>query len=155
MATSAAPGAITALLAILAADAGLAGVQVIDGPPAVDMSASEFVAVGWQPDADEAVQITQTFAYAGARTRDEEFTIFCWLETWTGDSDVSARRVRAFQLLGVIETAIRASGSNPEAPTLNGAVLWSEFTAGSLRQAYTDQGMKAGIAFTVSCRARI
>lgn len=155
MATSRVPAAIDALLAILRADVGLSGVQVLDGPPVGDMADQDYVAVGWQPDSDEAVQIVQTFAYAGARARDEEFAILCWLDTWTGDSDVRARRLRAFELLAVVENAIRASGANPEAPTLSNSVLWSQFTAGVLKQANTDQGVRAGIAFTVSCRARI
>ncbi|MEU0393812.1 hypothetical protein ABZ208_13715 [Streptomyces sp. NPDC006208] len=155
MATSAVPGAIDALLAILRADAGLADVTVIDGPPVGDMADQDYVAVGWQDGSEESVQIAQTFNAAGGRTRDEDFAILCWLDTWTGDSDVRARRLRAFELLAAIEAAIRASGANPEAPTLNGTVLWSHFTAGVLKQANTDQGTRAGIAFTVTCRARI
>ncbi|WP_406730895.1 hypothetical protein [Streptomyces sp. NBC_01794] len=155
MATSAVPGAIAALLAILRAAAELSDVQVLDGPPTGDMSAAEYVSVGWQPDGDESVQIVQDFNAAGARTRDEDFAILCWLDTWTGDSEVSARRVRAFELLAVVESAIRASGGSPAAPTLNGAVLWSHLTNAVLKQANTDQGVRAGIAFTVTCRARI
>jgi hypothetical protein len=155
MATSAVPGAVSALLSILRAADDFDGVPVIDGPPTGDMSTSEFVAVGWQPDSEESVQVTQAFAYAGARSRDEEFSILCWIDTWTGDADVSARRVRAFELLAVVEDAIRASGGSPTAPTLNGAVLWSELTSAVLKQANTEQGVRAGIAFTVACRARI
>lgn len=155
MATSAVPGAIDALLAILRAAPALSEVQVLDGPPVGDQSAHDYVAVGWQPDSEEAVQLEQTFNAAGARTRDEDFAILCWVDTWTGDSEVRARRLRAFELLGVIESAIRASGPNPTAPTLDGAVLWAHVTAGTLKQANTNDGVRAGIAFTVSCRARI
>lgn len=155
MATSAVPGAITELLAILSADAGLTGVEVIDGPPTGDMSATEYVAVGWQPDGEESVQIAQDFNAAGARTRDEDFAILCWIDTWTGDSDVSARRVRAFELLAVVEDSIRASGASPTAPNLNGSVMWAHLTNAVLKQANTDQGVRAGIAFTITCRARI
>lgn len=155
MATSAVPAAIDALLAILRADAGLSGVTVIDGPPVGDQSDQDYVAVGWQPDGDESAQIVQDFNAAGARTRDEDFGISCWIDTWTGDSDVSARRTRAFALLAVVENAIRASGSSPMAPTLNGAVLWAHLTNAVLKQANTDQGVRAGIAFSITCRARI
>lgn len=155
MATSAVPGAITQLLAILGAAAGLSGVQVIDGPPTVDMSMTEFVAVGWQPDGEESVQIAQDFASAGARTRDEDFAILCWLDTWTGDSDVSVRRARAFELLAVVENAIRASGGSPNAPSMNGSVQWAHLTNAVLKQANTQDGVRAGIAFTITCRARI
>ncbi|MEU2181233.1 hypothetical protein [Streptomyces thermolilacinus] len=155
MATSAVPAAIDALLAILRAAPALAGVDIIDGPPTGDMSAADLVAVGWQPDDGEAAVLAQEFAYAGARRRDEEFVISCWLESWTGDNDVAARRVRAFELLAVVEDALRASDAAPEAPTLGGTVLWAHLTAGTLRQVNTDQGVKAGLAFSVACRARI
>jgi hypothetical protein len=155
MATSAIPAAIDALLEIVGAAPDLAGVQVIDGPPVGDMSEQDYLSIGWQPDSEEAVQMVQDFNAAGARTRDEDFTILCWLDTWTGDSDVKARRDRAFALLAVIEDAIRASGASPTAPTLNGTVLWAHLTGALLKQANTDQGTRAGIAFTVTCRARI
>lgn len=156
MATSAVPAAIDALLTLLRAAPELADVQVIDGPPMVeDLSDTDYVTVGWQPGADEAAQIDQRFASAGARNRDEDSVILCYLEAWSGDSEMQPRRARAFELLAIVENLIRASGPNPDAPTLNGAVLWSEFTAGSLRQVLTDQGATAGIGFAVACRARI
>ncbi|SDN17820.1 hypothetical protein [Streptomyces wuyuanensis] len=155
MATSAIPGAIDALLTVLRAAPDLADVQVLDGPPVGDQSAQDYVAVGYQEGAEESVQMAQDFNAAGARTRDEDFDILCWIDTWTGDSDVSARRTRAFELLAVVEDAIRASGVSPTAPTLNGAVLWAHLTNASLRQANTTDGVRAVIAFSVSCRARI
>jgi hypothetical protein len=155
MATSAVPVAVDALLSILGAAPGLSGVQVIDGPPVGDMSATEFLAVGWQPESEESVQMVQDFNAAGARTRDEDFTILCWAESWTGDRSMPARRTRAFELLAAVEQAIRASGASPTAPTLGGAVLWAHMTGAQLRQANTDQGVRVGIAFTVTCRARI
>lgn len=155
MATSAVPAAITELLAILRADAGMSGVQVLDGPPVGDQSDQDYVAVGWQDGSEESVQIVQDFADAGARTRDENFAILCWLDTWTGDSDVSVRRARAFELLAAVENAIRASGGSPTAPTMNGSVQWAHLTNAVLKQANTQDGVRAGIAFTITCRARI
>ena len=155
MATSTVPAAIDALLVILRTAPELSGVRVFDGPPTDDMAGPDFVAVGWQPEGEEAPAITQDFNAAGARTRDEEFDLLCWAESWTGDRSVSARRVRAFELLAVVEQAIRASGAQPEAPTLGGVVLWSHLTGATLRQMFTQDGTRVGIAFTVSCRARI
>jgi hypothetical protein len=155
MATSTVPAAVDALLAILRAAPALSGVTVLDGPPVEDMSAADLVAVGWQPDSEEAVQLDQDFNAAGARTRDEDFSILCWAESWTGDRSMSARRTRAFELIAVVEQAIRASDANPEAPTLSGTVLWAHLTSGTLRQTSTDQGVRAGVGFAVTCRARI
>ncbi|AGP56185.1 hypothetical protein [Streptomyces rapamycinicus] len=155
MATSRVPASIEALLAIWRAAPGLAGVQILDGPPTGDQANADYLTVGWSPTSELAVEFAQEFNAAGARTRDEEFSILCFLDTWTGDTDVAARRARAFELLAVCEETIRASNSNPTAPTLNGAVLWAEIASGSLMQTNTDQGVRAAIPFVVACRARI
>ncbi|MFI0772317.1 hypothetical protein ACH4TQ_46740 [Streptomyces sp. NPDC021218] len=155
MATSRVPAAIEALLAIWRATPGLAGVQILDGPPTIDQAGADYLSVGWSSGSELAVEFTQEFNAAGARTRDEEFSILCFLDTWTGDTDVATRRTRAFELLAVCEETIRASNSNPTAPTLNGAVLWAEIASGSLMQANTDQGVRAAIPFVVACRARL
>lgn len=155
MATSALPGAITALLAILNAANGLDGVLLIDGPPVGDVATSDFLAVGWSGGEDQAAEVQQDFNAAGARTRDEEFAITNVIDVWDGGEDFAAVRTRAFEILGVVEQAIRATGPNPEAPTLNGAVLWAHLTRATLRQYFTDQGARVALAFTVSCHARI
>lgn len=155
MATSALPGAITQILAVLREDAGLLGVEVLDGPPASDQSAAEYVSIGWQPDSEESAQFTQNFAYAGARRRDEDLLILGYLFTWSGETDVAAVRTRLFELLTVIEDALRATDAAPTAPTLNGVVLWAHIVRGQLQQAQTSQGARAGLAFTIEARARI
>lgn len=155
MATSAVPDAITQLLAILRAQPELEDVHISDGPPVGDVSRVDVIAVGWSADGDQAVELVQNFNAAGARTRDEDFAIHGVIDAWIGDADISIVRARVFELLGVIEEAIRASGPNPTAPTLNGAVLWAHLTNGALRQFFTDQGARAALAFTVTCHARI
>ncbi|MFE2941038.1 hypothetical protein ACFXKG_18535 [Streptomyces sp. NPDC059255] len=155
MQTSAVPAAIAALLDICRNAPGLDGVTVVDGPPTVDMSDADLVAVGWAPGGDGGAELVQDFAYAGARSRDEDFSVTFWVESWSGDDDIAARRARAFELLAAIETAIRATGPNPEAPTLGGAVLWAHLTRAQLQQIATDQGARVGITGTVTCRARI
>ncbi|MHB9862187.1 hypothetical protein [Streptomyces sp. YIM S03343] len=157
MASSAVPRAIAALLEILRADNGLAGVDIIDGPPVDDVSNADFLAVGWPGGEDQAqaAESVQDFNAAGARTRDEDFTIASVLDVWSGDDDFSAVRTRAFEILAVVEQAIRATNAKPEAPNLNGAVLWAHLTRTQMRQYFTDQGARVALAFTVSCHARI
>lgn len=154
MATSRVPAAIDALLAILRASATLDGVSIVDGPPTNDLSATENIFVGYQPAAQAAATLTQEFNAAGARTRDEEFSIPCYVESRSGDTGMQARRARCFVLLGAVEDALRATDAAPTAPTLTGTVLWAELTVGNLYQSQA-QGAQAGIDFTVSCRARI
>lgn len=142
-------------MTILQASSALSGVTVVDGPPVGDQADTDYLYVGWQPDSDTAADMRQDFAYAGARRRDEEFDIFCVVDTWSGDSDVKTRRDRAFVLLGAVEDALRATDVAPTAPTLSGAVLFSHLTGGVLQQAATPQGVRVRIPFTVHCRARI
>ncbi|MFG2144130.1 hypothetical protein ACGFRG_08010 [Streptomyces sp. NPDC048696] len=155
MATSAVPRVVDALVALFRAVPSLTGVQVIDGPPLGDMADADLIAIGWDPTSDLAAEFTQSFNAAGARTRDEDISITGWAESWTGDTDVAARRRRAFELLAAIEAALRATDTNQQAPTLGGTVLWAHLTRGVFQQMATDRGVRAGIAFTITCRARI
>jgi hypothetical protein len=154
MATSRVPAAVAALLAILRAAPALANVRIIDGEESTNLTSRDMIFVGWSPSAEAAVALTQNFNAAGARTRDEDFQISCYAESRAGDKDMSLRRNRVFELVGVVEQALRATDDAREAPTLNGTVLWSHLTAGNLQQAQSE-GARAGLAFTVSCRARI
>jgi hypothetical protein len=154
MMTSRVPAAVDALLAILRAAPGLADATVLDGPPVVNLTGLKHLFVGWQPSAEAAVSLTQQWNAAGARTRDEAFSINCYAEARAGDEDIQGRRTEVFALLGEVETALRASNSAPTAPTLNASVLWAELAAGDLSYD-VSQGSLAGLAFTVTCQARI
>ncbi|MEI5036046.1 hypothetical protein RB201_35660 [Streptomyces sp. S1A(2023)] len=110
--------------------------------------------VGYSPGSDQSAEIQQAFAGAGARQRDEDGLISCYAEARGGDKDMRLRRNQVYELLAAVETALRGTDAAPEAPTLNGAVLWSEVTTGSLIQAQ-DSGALAGLAFAVAYRARI
>ncbi|MGW2837308.1 hypothetical protein ACWCWD_06305 [Streptomyces sp. NPDC001493] len=156
MATSAVPAAISALLAALGPAPELAEVRVIDGPPPnSNLSEPDRLYVGWSPGAEQAAEIQQAFAVVGARRRNEDASIACYLETRDGGGDMAWCRGRVFDLLAVVEYRLRATDAAPDAPTLGGAVLWSELTAGSLVQEQGPDGAYAGLAFTVAYRARI
>ncbi|WP_371624048.1 hypothetical protein OG245_15155 [Streptomyces sp. NBC_01116] len=155
MATSAAPAAIDALLNILGAAPGLAEARVIDGPPGVNFTERLRIYIGYSPGSDQAAELQQAFANAGARRRDEDAVISCYAEARGGDKDMRLRRNQVFGLLAEVENALRGSDAAPEAPTLNGTVLWSEVTGGSLVEAQTENGAYAGLGFTVAYRARI
>ncbi|WP_371670025.1 hypothetical protein OG985_21730 [Streptomyces sp. NBC_00289] len=154
MLTSRVPAAVDALLAILRARPALEDVAIVDGPSAVNLTQRRRIHIGWQPDAEQAVALEQSFNGAGARTRDEQFVINCYAESRGGDKDMSFRRADAFALIGEVEQALRATNEAPEAPTLNGTVLWAELTTGDLSQS-ADEGALVRVAFAVACRARI
>lgn len=153
--TSRVPAAVDALVALCRASTALAGVDIVDGPPIIDLSNPELVAVGWQPADGASVTLTQDFASAGARRRDEDFTIACYAEARSGDTDIASRRTRAFELVAAVETTLRATNEAPEAPTLNGTVQWAHLTAGDLVQEQATTGAIVGLNFTVTCHARL
>lgn len=156
MATSAVPAAVAGLLGLLVPAPALDDVRVIDGPPpSTNLSESDRLYVGWSPGAEVAAEIQQQFAVAGARRRNEDATISCYLESREGGGDMAWCRARVFELLAVVEDVLRATDASPDAPTLGGAVLWSELTAGSLIQEQGPDGAYAGLGFTVAYRARI
>lgn len=155
MATSALPGAITALLTILRASDQLEDVTVIDGPPTGDVATEDLLVVGWSPQGEAAAELVQNFNAAGARTRDEDFNLTCYIDCWSGDPDFPVVRARVFEIFAVVEQELRATSSNPTAPNLNGAVLWAHLTRGVLQQSTNDLGIRVGLAFTVSCHARL
>ncbi|MFH8627755.1 hypothetical protein ACH4A8_38710 [Streptomyces vietnamensis] len=155
MVTSRVPAAVAALLDILRAAPSLAdSVHIEDGPTAVNLTDNDRVYVGWQPNSEAAVNLQQDFNAAGARTRDESFIINCYAESRAGDKDMSLRRNRVFEILAVVEDALRATDAAPTAPTLNGTVLWAHLTAGDLHQEQRE-GSIAGLNFQVSCFARL
>lgn len=155
MATSRVPAAMAALLDILTAAPALSAVRVSDGPPAVNLTERDVIYVGVQPDGGSAASSVQDFNAAGARTRDEDFVISGYIESRSGDKDMSLRRVRVYEILAAVEDALRATNAAPAAPTLNGTVLWAHLTAADLSQQQTSDGPLAGLTFAVSCRARL
>jgi hypothetical protein len=157
MATSAVPAAVDAFLALLRAADGLgeaSPIRVVDGPPTGNL-ASDSLFVGFQPGAEVAVSITQDFASAGARQRDENFDIACYIEVRAGGTDMAARRRRVFEIFAEVENALRATDAAPEAPTLNRTVQWAHLAAGDLLQVQSTDGALTALPFTVRCRARI
>lgn len=155
MVTSRVPAAVAALLDILRAAPSLAEVHIEDGPTAVNYTDLDRIYVGWQPNADSAVAAQQDFANAGARTRDESFTIACYAESRSGDTDMASRRERVYEIVAVVEQALRATNAEPTAPTLNGTVMWAHVTSGDLYQQQSANGAIAGVDFQVSCFARL
>jgi hypothetical protein len=145
--TSRIPATIDALVAIFTA--ALPDVQVLDGPPNVTLD-SDFVTVGWSPYKDTAVDATQQFVSLGTQRREEDFIIACYADSFSGDTGASVRRARVFQLVGVVEMALRAD------PTLGGVLsLWAEMGDCILHQELDDRGLVVGVTFHVHCKTRI
>lgn len=155
--TSRIPAAIDGLLTLAQASAGLAGVQIVDGPPlswapvmlAVD-SASEcrFLFIGAVPGEDTSAEGDQDFNAAGAISYDEHFRVLCTALSWTGDQVAKAVRDDAAAIVGAVQQAIRTD------PTLGGAVLYSRISnIDRLEQQQANNGVQCVAVFTITARA--
>lgn len=150
MSTSRIPAIVEAVVTVVTTAVG-SSAQVFDGAWST-VPDGDYVAVGWTPD-DQFASSAQTWAAQGNRSRDEAITVPCYIDSYSGDTDVAARRTVAFNLLGLIETAVRAD------PTLGGAVprsLPAEITEIRERHEQTDKGLAFGVTFLIHVpRARI
>lgn len=117
---SAVPDALDALVAM--GRRALPRVQVVDGPPTVDI-VGDVIAVGITPNdpADvEAVEDIRGLAVVG-----ESFTVACVARSWSGNDSVKAQRDRTYALLAPVKAALQAD------PTLGGVVLRARFAGSS------------------------
>ncbi|MFB7499287.1 hypothetical protein ACFC09_32140 [Streptomyces sp. NPDC056161] len=146
------PAAVDALLTILRAAPALEGIRIADGPEAVNLTAKHRIHVGWQPR-------RQRGRHAGAVLE-------------RGRRPHPRRDVLDRLLRGIPvgrqghgpspREGLRERGGRRDGPARHrygtrgpdGTVLWAELTAGDLPQAQSE-GAIAGLAFTVTCQARI
>lgn len=148
MTTSRIPAVVSALVSTFTA--AMTGVKVIDGPFDT-VPDGDYLTVGWTPDG-ELTTGSQAWASLGNRARDERIDIPCYVDSYSGSTDVATRRNAAFTLLAAAETAIRND------PTLGGVVPkpgWAQIGTYSERQEQTEAGLAVGIVFHVLVQARI
>lgn len=121
------------------------------GLPATDQP-NDIVALNDAGTADQetGTQVAQTLGTP--RSREETIYVSILISSWRGTTDQQLVTERAFDLMALLEDAIRAD------PTLLGAVRESNIDSWSLTETdYADlpQGRYAEIAVTVRARHRI
>lgn len=152
MTTSRIPNLLDGLVTMFTA--ALPSVQVIDGPYQ-QAPTGDFLCVGWSPDDDTAATGDQAWAGLGARHKDEQVDVVCYLDAASGSAgqtDVKSRRDSAYVLLAAVEDALRAD------PQVNGSLTnpgWCGLGPHSLRQEQTESGFEIGITFHIVGQARI
>jgi hypothetical protein len=144
-----APAAITALLAAFTREAGLAGVEIHDGPAVTASAALEAVIVGWYGIKGDALAVESQITSAGlaAHPGREAFEILCAVMVRDGGGDLPAARARAYALVSACGSALGAD------PKLGGAVMLARLGRVSLQQMQDEQGALAVVEFTVPCDA--
>lgn len=125
--------ALPAFLETLTASltAALGGVQVVDGPP-VKYIRAECVAVGITT---EDASVESTTAQAGLRASRESVDVINLIRVWSGNSDLTPLRVRAYQLLDVVDQQLRAD------PTVADTVAYARLIGHVYTPARTEEGV--------------
>ena len=146
---SSVPGAVDALVGLLASAPGLEGVTVLDGPTVTEQAIMEAVTVGFEDESTAAVVESASEPEGLSRARDREtYSITCAVQVLLGSSvDAPAGRRRAYELFGAV------GGVLADSPRLGGAVMLAALGTHTLSNPQTPQGAMAQIVFGVDCDA--
>lgn len=120
-------------------------VRVDDGPWLAKPEEADVVVIGWIPDEGTAVEYTD--AIAGLASSQETYDVTCLASSWSGDTDLVARRGRADSLVEAIRAELKTDR------TLGGAVTRARLATLSLDQYQTSSGCEVAIQFVVRVEA--
>lgn len=152
-ATSQVPAFIDALVSMI--ESAVSPVKVYDGPPVTDAFPQKFVGIGWDGNPDpnassgQAADAQHSWAALGALQREEDASVTCSLAVWSGDTQVRARRVAAYDLLAQIEAALVSD------PTVGGTVRAALLHTHTLIQEQTEHGNQVRITFAITYGVRL
>jgi hypothetical protein len=162
MTTSRIPQAIDYLVTACTAAATLGTaappVNVIDGPAITADPGPLALWIGCE-DIDSTVtntaSATQGWAALGRMARNEELTVFCTAQAWSGSDDVRVLRVAAAGIVAAVEDLVRADVTLGGAVTVpgNAAVTGAQWQQGPGLSG--DRGMAVRITFEITAQARI
>lgn len=144
MNTSTTPTVKQAIVTVLAARAGLAGVQVKYAHPG-NLIAFEAIFLGQARGRHDIAALRQ-----GRKPRDEEYAIDLFVAAGKDGGDVQASEARAFALLGEVESALA------DDPKLGTSVLhWAKAGEWELDSELTPEGAVSVIRLEIDCKARL
>jgi len=143
--------ATDAIIAALQATPNM--VDVFDGSPTPGFNPYEAVYIGWSggEDDDTAGTISQEYHDTGiGAKRDETLSIDFVVQSVRGDDDMSTARTRTVEILGLVESTIRAT------PALGiDGVVFVDVSAGSVRQVRNADGIGVQISGSITVTAII
>jgi hypothetical protein len=153
MATSALPAFTQAVITALQGASSLTGVRIFDGIEIDNSYPGDAIAIGHdgnsESDEVNAGSIRQEYKQLGAISKFEEGQINCWLWSFNGASDLTSRRVAAFNLLAAVENVVRSDVS------FGGVVMYSAMETGNVSYRQTVQGAGVAVSFTLTYKAKI
>lgn len=136
-------------------------VYVFDGPqpPAATQALNRVL---WvfndvpNPDAVAADAVQSWPVMDKARTKDEDGTVTCSAQHWSGDPSVKVHRDGAAAIVAGVELLLRGDGrTGPGDATMGGLVFWSGVDVGQWSTRQLAGGVAVLVTFTVVYRARL
>jgi hypothetical protein len=129
---------------------------VYDGPVTTDDAQGLVLWVGMDdPDGQGAplsATSSQTWAGLGKLARNEEITINCVAEAWSGVDNVKSQRDAVYAVVAIVEELVRT-----DAAQFGGNALFADpgMTGMDLRQNDTGTGGQARVSFQLTFKSRI
>ena len=160
--TSQVPAITDYLVATAKAWPALAGVIVADGPqlPVATQSRERVLWFGCNPAAlqdpsADAVQAWPVLDYA--RTKDEDATIQCAAQHWSGDTSNKVHRDGAAAIVAGVELMLRGNPAQggPGDASMGGLALWSGVDALTWHQRQVSNGALCLVTFGIVYKARL
>jgi hypothetical protein len=93
----------------------------------------------------------QTWVGLGARARDEQLSVFCTAEAWSGETGTRAAMDAAYGIVAAVETSLFTDVS------LGGQTLFQFHgsTGHTFRWEQGEGGLAAHVLFRIDCKARL
>lgn len=160
--TSAVPAVTDYLVA--AATAALTGVVVFDGPnPTADTLAEpKHLWIGWDTQGssgEPAADAAQDWPVSDfGRTKDEDGTIICTADAWSGSTTIKTHRDDAAAIVAAVELLLRGTPQQggPGDASMGGLVLWSGVNGPYQWYPRQNQsGAGCGVVFRIIYKARL
>lgn len=130
----------------------LAGVNVVDGPQVTSDAADDWLFVGFNgdvPDEYNEAATGQQSLMAFAKVKGDDGQVTCAIVSRSGDSDITATRLRANGFLSAAEAALRADMQ------LGGLVMHAYVSDYRYSPVQPKQGAKVRFVFTVTYKAQL
>ena len=163
--TSLTPSVIDYLVSKATSSASLgaslsAPVTIHDGPPinGEQLVQPRHLYIGWdqvsgggEPSAVQAWPVIDK-----ARTRDEDGTVICTADAWSGDTVMKTQRDACAAVVAAVELLLRGNGATgPGDATMGGLVHWSAVDTLQWHYRQLPEGAGCACVFTVTYRARL
>jgi hypothetical protein len=151
MTVAAFPQLIDAVVAALRAAQTLSGVMIYDGIEIDSSDPTDWISIGHDGSEDGevvAANLQNNYKQLGAKSMYEDGSINCTLSSWTGETNLSVCRTRAYSLLSKVDTVIRTD------PSFGGIVLWSGLDTHTPTYIQASQGAAVQVNFTIYYKAR-